>query len=163
MSSEADLCKSIGRPFIRDCTTHDIEELAITMRLEDREEIFHSSGRSPLITLWMGYHASEVRHTIEWRGRVVAIFGVAAVADAGTSMGIPWMLGTDDLRRCWSLLRECRKLLDSYTKKYRLLANAVWSKNEVHIKWIKWIGFQFEGSDVRNGQTFLHFHRSINV
>ena len=159
MSSALALCKAVERPFIRDCTTHDIEELAVTMRPEDVAEIMHSSGRSPLKTLWLGFHASEVLHTIEWQGRVVAIFGVAA----GTNMGIPWMLGTDDLRRCWSLLRECRKLLEGYTQKYHYLTNAVWSKNEVHIKWIKWIGFQFEGSDVRNGQTFLHFHRSINV
>ncbi len=93
---------------------------------------------------------------IERQGRVVALFGVVGIPG---EIGCPWMLGTEDLRRCWSLLRECRRRLDSYLQQYRHLTNAVWAQNEVHIQWIKWLGFTFEGSDVRNGQTFLHFHR----
>ena len=157
MSIEAGQCK---KPFIRECTPEDIEELAVTMRPEDVAEIAHASGGSPLRSLWMAFHSSDVLHTIEWQGRVVAIFGVVAI---NSQVATPWMLGTTDLRRCWSLLRECRKLLDTYTRRYHYLTNAVWAQNGVHIKWITWLGFQFEGSDVRNGQTFLHFHRSINV
>ena len=86
----------------------------------------------------------------------LAIFGVVGVDGQA---GAPWMLGTDDLKRCRSLLRDCREYLDGYAKQYRYLTNAVWSGNTVHIEWIKWLGFTFEGSDVRNGQTFLQFHR----
>lgn len=126
------------------------------MRQEDREEVFHASGGTPLSALTRGLSTSHTCHTIEWNNKVVAIFGVGGVLG---SWGSPWMLGTEDLRRCWSLLRECREILEGYLEDYKHLANACWSKNDVHIKWIKWLGFTFEGSDIRNGETFLHFHK----
>lgn len=147
-------------PFIRQCTLFDVEELALTMRREDVEEIHHASRSTPREALLRGYHASEVLRTIERGGKVVAIFGVVGVLGRA---GSPWMLGTDDLPRCRSLLRECRARLEQYTIKYHHLTNSVWAKNTVHIEWIKWLGFQFDGSDLRNGETFLHFHRSAHV
>jgi hypothetical protein len=152
MSSEA----ARSKPFIRLTVPSDIQELSLTMRQEDREEVFHSSGGTPLSALTRGLSASHTCHTIEWNNKVVAIFGVGGVLG---SWGSPWMLGTDDLRRCWSLLRECREILKGYLEDYKYLSNACWSKNDVHIKWIKWLGFTFEGSDIRNGETFLHFHK----
>ena len=148
------------KPFIREAVEADVGELAETMRLCDRAEVLHSSLSSPLQALLGGYLASRQCFAIEWQGRVVALFGVVGIKG---SSGCPWMLGTDDLRRCWSLLRECRERIDGYLEEYHFLTNAVWAKNTVHIKWIKWLGFTFEGSDVRNGQTFLHFHRRKHV
>ena len=152
MSSAA----SPSKPFIRPCTLGDVTELSTTMRQADVDEIHYSSLRSPLEALLGGCAATTEPMAIEWHGKVVAIFGVVGVDGQA---GAPWMLGTDDLKRCRSLLRECRKYLDRYAEQYCYLTNAVWSGNEVHIEWIKWLGFTFEGSDVRNGQTFLHFHR----
>jgi len=149
-----------SKPFIRVTRPEDIEELSRTMRKEDVEEIFHASGRTPKRSLEIGVRASMAPRTIEWDGKVVAIFGV--VGTPGVA-GAPWMLGTDDLRRCWSLLRECRERLEVYTEVFHYLTNMVWSKNEVHINWIKWLGFRFEGSSVHNGEVFLHFHRTKDV
>lgn len=147
----------MSKPFIRPARLEDIAALAENMRKEDVAECFHSSRRTPLDALMRASSASTAAFAIERQGKVAALFGVVgAVGVAGS----PWMLGTDDLRRCRSLLRECRERLDAYLLEYRYLTNAVWSKNEVHIEWIKWLGFQFEGSDIRNGETFLHFHRS---
>lgn len=157
MSSAAVPCK----PFIRPLQKGDVTELSITMRQEDRDEIMHSSGSSPLSALVTGVSLSSSVHTIEWDGRVVAIFGVCGTP--GHEVGVPWMLGTDDIQRCRkSLLRGCRAVVDGYTKDFPYLTNACWSKNVVHIDWIKWLGFTFEGSDLRNGETFLHFHRRSN-
>lgn len=149
-----------SKPFIRPATEEDCLELAQNMRREDVEEIWHSSRGFPLASLFRGFLDSEQTFAIERQGRVVALFGVVAFLQGG---GCPWMLGTDDLKRCKSLLRECRRRLDEYATRYGWLANAVWSENAVHIEWIKWLGFQFEGSDIRNGETFLHFHRTRDV
>ena len=157
MSSAVALCK----PFIRSLQKGDAEELAITMRQADRDEILHSNCGSPLSALLTGIHLSASTHTIEWNGKVVAIFGVCGTKG---EVGVPWMLGTDDIKRCRkSLLRGCREVVDGYAKDFPYLTNACWSKNVVHIDWIKWLGFTFEGSDLRNGETFLHFHRRTYV
>ena len=144
------------KPFIRPTVIWDLHELALTMRLEDVEEIFHSSQVTPFAALHRGWSASHTCHTIEWDNKVVAIFGVTG--EKGV-WGSPWMLGADDLSRCWSLLRECREVVRGYLEDYKHLSNACWSKNDVHVKWIKWLGFTFDGSDLRNGETFLHFHK----
>ena len=154
MSSEA----SRSKPFIRLTVDADVHELALTMRKEDADEVFHSSRSTPFAALDQGYFTSHTCHTIEWNNKVVAIFGIGG--ELGV-VGVPWMLGTDDLRRCWSLLRECREIIRGYLEDYRYLTNACWSKNIVHINWIKWLGFTFHGEDIRNGETFLHFHKGL--
>lgn len=156
MSSAASPCK----PFIRPCTEADVTALAATMREDDRLECWHSSRTLPEDALSRGYRASCSPFAIERGGEVVAIFGV--VGTVGLA-GSPWMLGAPALVNCRSLLRECRQRLDAYTEEYRYLTNACWARNEVHIEWIKWLGFTFNGSELRNGETFLHFHRSANV
>lgn len=145
----------LSKPFIRETTTSDVLELSQTMRPEDVEELYHSSHNHPLHALSRGFDASSSIFTIEWQGEVVAIFGVVGTPGQG---GSPWMLGSPKLNRCWSLLRECRQVLSGYVKEYQYLTNAVWAKNATHIKWLQWLGFIFEGSDLRNGETFLHFH-----
>ena len=145
-----------SKPFIRVTVPSDLAELALTMRQEDREEVFHASRGTPLSALNKGFSTSHTCHTIEWNNKVVAIFGVGGVRGV---IGCPWMLGTVELKRCWSLLRECREILKGYLEDYKYLSNACWSKNDVHIKWIEWLGFTFEGEDIRNGETFLHFHK----
>ena len=144
------------KPFIRLVRLHDLHELSLTMRQEDVQEVFHASRGTALTALTKGFLASHSCHTIEWDNKVVAIFGVTG--EKGV-WGSPWMLGTEELKKCWSLLRECREILKGYLEDYKYLSNACWSKNDVHINWIKWLGFTFEGSDIRNGETFLHFHK----
>jgi hypothetical protein len=113
-----------------------------------------------MAALAAGWWDSEEIQAVIREGRVVALFGVVAFPGGG---GGPWMLGADDLKRCKSLLRVCRALLDEWLLRYGWLANAAWSKNTVHIEWIRWLGFRFEGEDTRNGEVFLHFYRTRDV
>jgi len=148
------------KPFIRQATLSDIKELSLTMRKEDMDEIYLSSGSTPLAALTAGFYNSNEVCAIEWEGKVMAIFGVVGERGRGAS---PWMLGAPGIERCRSLLRECRKVLQRYTQEYRYLENACWCKNSVHIQWIGWLGFTFSGSDTRNGELFLHFHKGTYV
>lgn len=156
MSSAAVLSK----PYTRRTLIGDLDELALTMREEDKQEVRFSSGRDPLDALLFGYQLSNEASTVIRQGKVVAIFGVVGTKGV---IGSPWMLASEDLVHCKSLLRECRQILQRYTEEYQYLTNACWSKNEVHVNWIKWLGFKFEGEDIRNGETFLHFHRRLHV
>lgn len=148
---------SPSKPFIRKATLHDCLVVAENMREEDVQEIWHSSRTQPLDALVRGFIDSTETYAIERNGAPVGIFGVVSFLGQGAG---PWMLGTPDLSRCRSLLRECRERLDTWQSRYCYLTNAAWSKNTVHIEWIKWLGFHFEGSDIRHdGETFLYFHK----
>lgn len=155
MSNALALCK----PYIRESHRQDCMALAHTLREEDRAEIWYSSQKYPEIALKQGFDSGPT--WIIQRGfHIVAMFGITGTKGR---IGSPWMLGTNELPKCKSLLRECRKRLDGFLEEYHYLTNAVWAKNAVHIEWIKWLGFTFEGSDIRSGETFLHFHKRLHV
>ena len=43
----------------------------------------------------------------------------------------------------YSFLRENEKVIDFLNTKYKILWNYVDCRNQLHIKWLKWCGFQF--------------------
>ncbi len=150
----------LSKPFIRPLERWDIFELSKTMRQEDVDEVYHSSRVSPMQALTQGAAASSICLTVERAGRVVAILGIVGETD---SIGSPWMLASDDLVNCKSLLRECRRMVQRWTLQYNYLTNHCWSRNTVHIEWLKWLGFTFSGEEIRNGETFLQFHKGTYV
>lgn len=149
-----------SKPFIRTATEADVHELGNTMRLEDVAEVWFSAHVSPLEALKRSRSASFETRAVEWQGRVVALFGVSPSMGGGC----PWMLASDDLTAIRkSFLRGCHQVVDGWLKKHGRLANSVWAENHTHIQWLKWLGFTFNGESVRNGQTFLHFHKEHHV
>jgi len=145
------------KPFIHPLQPGDVEELSQTMRPEDVEEVRLSCDETTLNTLLIATATTSSCSVIEWKGKVVAIFGISGVKGL---YGVPWMLGTDDIKRVRKfLIRGCRDMASKYLEDYSYLTNACWSKNTVHIDWLKWLGFTFQGEDIRKGEVFLHFHQ----
>ena len=72
-----------------------------------------------------------------------------------------WMLCTDLVKTNKILfLRSTKKVLQDVMKKEGYLKNYVWLGNDLHIKWLKWMGAEFEepiyyGYD---GQPFKEFY-----
>jgi hypothetical protein len=70
--------------------------------------------------------------------------GIFGVTDCGDGTGAIWLLATDELARIQiAFLKECRKVVNVLNKKYKILWNFVDCRNQLHIKWLKWCGFQF--------------------
>lgn len=118
-----------------------IEYLAENLRSEDVAEVAASSGLSPLEALMRSWDDST---TIGMKDGVpVLIFGVAH-NDHVEGEGFPWMLATDDLEKCpVAFMKECRKWVDWMHDGYPKLRNFVDARNKVHIKWLKYLGFEF--------------------
>lgn len=154
MSNEAKLSK----PFVREAVLTDCEELAAAMRQEDVQELWYHSRTCPLDALVNGFEWGNCK-TVEWHGRVVAMFGVSGNLNG---VGVCWMLASDDLVKIKkSFLKECRKYVRDMHKDYPVLGNMVWAGNAVHIQWLKWLGFQFQpavacGAD---GELFHEFFK----
>jgi hypothetical protein len=150
-----------SRAFFRPTTPEDIQELSLTMREEDRLEVLYSTGDTPLHALLRGVEVSNETCTIEWNGKVVAIFGVGGILG---QVGCPWMLGTPDIARLGKyILKLAIAVFDGYLKDYGYLTNVCWSQNVVHISWLKRLGFKFEGGTTLNGEMFLQFHKGTYV
>lgn len=150
---------SQSKPYAREARFEDCAELALTMRKEDREEIWHHSRFTPLLALQGGLLMSKKCWSIIRDDRVVGMFGVASVD--GT-IGVPWMLASDELVDIQiAFLRGCKDYLEEMFQGFELLCNSVWIGNAVHIRWLRWMGFKFlpakpAGPD---GELFYEFYK----
>ena len=123
-------------------TLADIKYLAPRLRYEDKQEILAGIGLKPYEALLKGYLENVIVFTIvNTKNKPVGIFGVN---DCGNGLGAIWLVATNDLSTVQiSFLRQCREVVKVFNKKYKILWNFVDCRNSLHIKWLKWCGFQF--------------------
>ena len=123
-------------------TLDDIKYLAPRLRQVDKQEILAGTGLIPYEALLIGFNKSAIVFTIfNPKNKPVGIFGVV---DCGNGIGGIWLLATNDLPKIkLAFLKECREVIQFLNKKYKILWNYVDCRNELHIKWLKWCGFQF--------------------
>jgi len=142
---------------VRATLDHAID-LAPRMRLADRREIW-ASGKS-------GPHRALIRSMrrtrLSWCGMAdgvpVCLFGVMPAACLG-SVGVPWLLGSDDLpRHATAFLRGSREYVNAIRSDFDLLTNFVDSRNALSIRWLRWLGFDILPAEPY-GAFRLPFHR----
>lgn len=131
-----------SKPYIRAATFEDAINLSPRLRQADLQEIFHGSGNRPMDVLLEGVAMSEFSNAVIHEDRVVAIFGVVGEPGRG---GSPWMLASPDLEKiARPLLRQAKGVLNNMLHRYGYLENYVWSGNEKHVQWLRWMGFSFD-------------------
>jgi len=121
----------------------DLAPLAERLRPEDVEEIKAARGVDPLVAIQFGLQVSDpcfILGTPE--DPYCGILGVTKTFIPGAG-GI-WMLATPDLvKHQIKFLRGCKGALEELHDRYPVLWNCVDERNEVHIKWLRWLGFKF--------------------
>ena len=143
------------KPFHRATQLHDVCELAPNLRSEDKREV-NTLGKTPEQSLLTGYLLGRVcRSIINNYGQVVGMYGVVP-ADSKT--GLVWMLGSDKLKKIKRpFLRESRTEVEGMNTLFPHLWNIIDSRNEMHLKWIKWCGFKIIGERMVNNVKFYEF------
>jgi hypothetical protein len=116
----------------------------------------------PAAALQAGCAASKPGYAVtDEAGKVVAVFGVLPYPGAD-DIGTIWMMGSDDLvDRRIAFLRGSRSWLKVLQQRYRLLSNLVDQRNQVHVEWLRWMGFEVSDEAVPYGalekRPFLKF------
>lgn len=137
MSNAVKECK----PYVRIAEEADCAVLAAIMREEDREELFLMTPQSPEEVLRDSLSSSTHTFTVMRGDTLVAMFGVTNLP---TGEGVPWMLASDELKSIRkTFLKECRGYVKMMLRGRSSLCNAVWIGNQVHIQWLRWLGFTF--------------------
>ena len=125
-------------------TEEHLEELARTMRTADVDEVWASNHHTPKESLERSFSMSAEPFTGLVDGEVVCIFGVALqtpLSDAGS----PWLLASDLVEdHAHTFLRVNRVYVREIKKRYPLLENYVDCRNAASIRWLKWLGFEFD-------------------
>jgi hypothetical protein len=147
---------------IRDATYTDCLNLAPNLRPEDKDEVWESGSYLPEEALVMSFKSSADAKVVILDGEIVCMYGISVSEVEG--MGIPWMLGTKRLRSVpKEFLERTLLIIEEYSRQYSLLANCVWSKNTVHIRWLEWLGFTIIRNPIllgRNQEIFYYFFKN---
>ena len=135
------------------------------LRQEDQDEIRAGSGSDGTSALIQGLSLSSECHTMVGDDGVpFGMFGLVPTQDP--MVAYPWMLATDGLKtksHSVQFLRQCRAWVGEVNIKHQVLTNLVDSRNELHIKWLKWCGFIFIRRIEHYGVSQLPFYEFVRV
>ena len=123
----------------------DAYVLAPELRQADKDEVAAHGGTSGLFALKRGYSRSKIAKTIcvERTDEVVAMYGVVCI-DPVLPSGGAWLLGSDQLtRHGMTFARHCVRYIETLQDQFPVLFNYVDARNTLHIRWLKWSGFNF--------------------
>lgn len=117
--------------------------IAYRLRQADIDEVYASHGVSPEEAVRGMLESRGIKHAAELfgepNGRVVAIYGIAKQYWGGE----PWLLGTDELADVYMpFLRQSKIFIRRSLEICGTLANWVDARNELSIRWIRWLGFE---------------------
>lgn len=137
---------------VRRATLEDVKDLAPRLRELDKQEIYAGTGMAPLECLEMSLSLPSVGVWVgTYKGRPEIIFGLSKVSE---TEGCPWMVCTDELKNSpTEFIRKCRNWIKGFSRQFPTIRNYVYAKNELHIKWLKWCGFEFVKLHEKRGFT----------
>lgn len=153
--------QEVIRPHLRLATEKDCIYLADNLREDDYREIQATTGLPALLSLIHGLKKSQVPLVIcDKNNKVVAMLGVVP----NGLIGSIWMVGTPDLKKISvSFLKNCQGVFKVLKNNFHLLHNYVDARNELHIRWLKWMGFTFIKKHNHYGIEELPFYEFIKL
>jgi hypothetical protein len=126
----------------RSSVLDDIPFLANNLRKADEVELKASCGMQPLEALRVSFGVSKECNTILTSD--VKIAGIFGISELNSTIGCPWLMGTDDLPTIgYQFLRESKRWVEAKNEEYPILTNYVHVDNEVAINWLRFLGFKF--------------------
>ena len=155
-------------PHVREAKVQDAYQLLPTLRKADQQECHAYLGMSPRIVLPVTVRASskDTWAMIGEQGECVGLFGVQPVFGVD-QMGMAWLMASDHLVQNnyykFKFLKESRTWLNLLLDKYPILGNYVDERNELHLRWLKWLGFSVIKRMERFGYEQRPFLQVIKV
>lgn len=93
-------------------------------------------------------------YTVIDDGEPIGIFGITGSTDDPRAYTV-WMIGTDRLTaRFPAVARESREVWRRWTWRYGRLTNVLLRENTHHIRWLKWLGAEFEDGPAPDSVRF---------
>lgn len=142
--------------FIKQCTLEDAYYVASNLRPDDYREVAEGHGLIPTIDIPLSiFEGDSVSFTVP-DGRTAGIAGV-------NTNGAIWMLTTPAIHDFpVTFAREAKRFIDSRSEE--LLWNIADKRNTVHLKLLKFLGFEFlnEVQHGPNNITFIEFRKCVH-
>lgn len=153
--------QTVTKPYLRIATEQDCLYLSENLRIDDYREIKAVTGLPPLLNLLSGLKLSQVPLVIcNEDNKVVAMLGVVP----NGLIGSIWMVGTNDLKKIsLSFLRHSKQAFKVLKNNFQVIHNYVDARNELHIRWLKWMGFSFIKKHQQYGIEQIPFYEFVKI
>jgi len=147
---------------IREANDDDLVVMEGEIREIDRMEFdVMSGGKSVSECLDHLIRRSNKARAIYIDGNLVAIYGVLAKT-LTSSEGNPWLAATTEIEKPGvrrEFAKQTKPQIVWASQGFDHLWNLVAAENKIAIRWLKWIGFIFDGTSYSvSGHKFLKFH-----
>jgi hypothetical protein len=148
---------------VRFSTSEDAAQLAPNLREEDLAELLAAGSPSALAALQAGVrHSKPCLSIVDDQDTPVTMLGVVPSGDP--NVGFIWLLSSDVLdKNKIKFLRHSKKWLPFFHARHPVLTNYVDARNDVHIKWLQWMGFVFLRQVPGNGPERLPFYEFVRL
>lgn len=124
----------------RTATRADAVYVAARLRAQDRREIAALGQGRPREVILHSLSQALWSRAICMRGKAIAVYGLGS--SATNLVGLPWLLGTDQLDQLGTaFVRESRAIVDEMLAASPALVNFVHANNEKSLRWLGWLGF----------------------
>ena len=144
---------------IREATTRDTLIVANNLRTDDRNEL-EGMGES-ILHLPIGVMMSD--HAVSFYSPEGEAAGIAGIIPLDNKVGKIWMLCTPVIEtHPFTFVRSAKKWLNSVQKEYKLLWNLADSRNPVHHKLLKHLGFKALRT-VPVGPTYIPYYEIVKL
>lgn len=153
------MSKSAVKVEIRHAVESDIGLLLADLRDADRVELRRSSSLPLVEMLRASFAMSDHTYAGFVDGKLVALFGVTPLSRL-TGYGVPWLMSTNHMTTNGiHVLRHSKRITQIWMQEFSVLRNYVDADNAAAIKWLKWLGFDFQQSIPygRRGEAFYPF------
>ena len=144
-------------------TIEDAKQLAPTLREEDIAECKAHSNIDGETALVLGVQHSHLPIGIYLdNNKCISIVGVVPEEK---KIGRIWLLASNDLKEVLSyrFLKHSKGVCELLNKSFPILYNYVDARNDLHIKWLKWMGFTFINKHEQFGYEQKPFYEFIKL
>jgi hypothetical protein len=146
---------------VRDLTIGQLMEFLKIAREEDLAEVFATSGQSILKEPLGLLEGAKAIIRLDCPEGEEVLLGIGAVTlecrrSFENPIAIPWMLLTTNVyKHPIEFLRFSKRYLADLLRKAPQVANGVHGENQLHIKWLTWLGCKWVPNTRGKGKVFL--------
>lgn len=148
---------------IRESREQDADHLGKFLREADLLEMkSFRQVTDPCIYLKEGIKASFQCWTCtDKKGVPIFVFGVVPVIP--NLYGAVWLMGTERIHEVKKeFIKDCKNWLPRLHQGFPLIGNFVYAENAIHVKWLKFMGFNFVGKKDNFGLLGLPFYEILH-
>lgn len=151
--------------FVRKSKPEDCEIVSANMRKEDVAEVRASHNMTPLQAITCGFvHSAPPYTVVKYPDTPVAMWGVVPEGRKSIKTGKIWLLGTPEIADYrFSFLRQCEEWVSRASEGYDFVYNAIDKRNNLHIRWLKWLKFSFIREIPDYGHEKLPFVEFVRI